>query len=168
MLSGRLIAIYVGAKRRADMQPVDQVEAVAGRGLSGDRFFRQVGIGNPRQEVTLIESESLEALMHESNIELKPSQSRRNLLTQGIRLNDLVKQEFMVGEVRLRGIMLCEPCRHLEALTTAGIKQALRGRGGLRAEVVQGGWLQTGNAIYQPPVSASPSQQSKQAISERK
>lgn len=151
MSLGRLLAIYTAMRRRGDLQRVNEVEAVAGRGLRGDRFFRQDGIGSPRHEVTLIESEALEALARDWNLTLHASQSRRNLLTRGVRLNNLVGGEFSIGEVVLRGIMLCEPCRHLEMLTVSGIKKALRGQGGLRAEILHGGVLRTGDLITLAP-----------------
>jgi MOSC domain-containing protein YiiM len=147
MFQGQLLAIYIGERKRADLQRVEQVEAVAGRGLVGDRFFRREGAGKPDQEVTLIESEALEALARDDGIELEPARARRNLLTRQVPLNHLVGREFVIGEVRLRGIELCEPCSHLEMLTVTGIKKGLCHRGGLRAEVLQGGTLRTGDAI---------------------
>jgi MOSC domain-containing protein YiiM len=147
MFQGQLLAIYIGEVNQADLQRVEQVEAVAGRGLAGDRYFRREGAGKPEQEVTLIESEALEALAREDGIEMEPARSRRNLLTRGVPLNHLVGREFSVGEVRLCGIQLCEPCGHLEKLTVAGVKNGLCHRGGLRAQVLQGGTLRTGDVI---------------------
>lgn len=148
MFQGRVLAIYITPRRRGDLQRVEQVEAVAGHGLRGDRFFRKPECSSPRHEVTLIETEVLDYLAQEHGITLGPGMSRRNLVTEGVALNDLVGQKFTIGAVLLRGIMLCEPCRHLEMMTVGGIKQALCGRGGLRAEVLQGGILQTGDVIH--------------------
>jgi MOSC domain-containing protein YiiM len=147
MADGRLVAIYITARRRGEPRRVEEVEAVTGRGLVGHHFLRQPGLSSPRHEVTLIESESLEYLAREHGIALGPGQSRRNLVTRGVSLNDLVDRQFATGPVVLRGIMLCEPCRHLEMMTVTGIKKALRGRGGLRAEVLCGGMLRTGDLI---------------------
>jgi MOSC domain-containing protein YiiM len=147
MFQGQLLAIYIGDTKRADLQRVERVEAVAGHGLVGDRFFRREGEGKPEQEVTLIESEALAGLARDDGIELEPARSRRNLLTRGVPLNHLVGREFAVGEVRLRGVELCEPCGHLEMLTVVGIKKGLCHRGGLRAQVLQGGTLRTGDVI---------------------
>jgi MOSC domain-containing protein YiiM len=156
MVPGRLGAIYIGARRRADLRPQDQVEAVAGRGLFGDRFFRQPGLGNAEQEVTLIELEAIEALARDHGILLEPGRARRNLLTRGVALNELVGVNFAVGEVVLRGLMLCEPCRHLEALTVAGVLRNLRHRGGLRAQIVQGGMVRTGDPVRLVPKAGAP------------
>jgi MOSC domain-containing protein YiiM len=142
-----LRAIYIGPRRRADLEPVAAAEAVAGHGLRGDRFFREPGTGKPEQEVTLIEQEALDALAADHGIRLGPGQSRRNLVTQGVALNDLVGKEFLVGAVRLRGIMPCDPCGHLEKLTYAGVKKGLHNRGGLRAQIITGGLLRTGDPV---------------------
>jgi len=151
MFQGQLLAIYVAAKKRADLQRVDEVEAVAGHGLHGDRYFQKEGTfsakDGPDREVTLIEMEALEALARETEIELQPGQARRNLITRGVPLNHLVGMEFRVGAVTLRGIRLCEPCNHLEALTVSGVNQGLCHRGGLRAQIVEGGVLRAGDPI---------------------
>jgi MOSC domain-containing protein YiiM len=143
----RLLEIYITARRRGQPERVDAVEAVAGHGLQGDHYFRRESAGNPSQEVTLIESESLAYLADTHGIRLQPGQSRRNLVTQGVALNQLVGKTFTVGNVVMRGVMLCDPCRHLEMLTVAGVLKGLLERGGLRAEIVKGGWLREGNMI---------------------
>src|SRR5437660_113154 len=120
MNEGRLLAIFTASKKRDDLHPVEEIEAVAGRGLLDDRYCRRGepnANGDPGQEITLIESEALDHLKREHGIALAPSQARRNLLTRGVALNDLVGKEFTVGEVLLRGIRLCHPCDHLEAMT---------------------------------------------------
>jgi MOSC domain-containing protein YiiM len=146
-----LEGIFLVPHKREDLQTVEQVEAVPGRGLAGDRYFQQQGTFSdkpgPDREVTLIEIEALEALRRECDIDLRPGQARRNLLTRGVSLNHLVGQEFSVGTVVLRGIRLCEPCKHLESLTVVGGIKGLCHRGGLRAQVVRGGILRTGDSI---------------------
>ena len=97
------------------MHAVDRVEAVAGAGLRGDRYFEPGA--EPARQLTLIESEELERLAAEAGIELAPGESRRQLTTRGVRLNPLVGRRFRVGEVECRGIELCEPCSHLQKLT---------------------------------------------------
>lgn len=150
MFQGQLVAIYVTDRKAAPLHCVDQAEAVAGRGLAGDRYALQEGtFSKPSvdREVTLIESEAVEALARECQITLEPSQTRRNLLTRGVPLNHLVEREFLVGDVVLKGIRLCEPCSHLEKLTTTGVEAGLRHRGGLRAQIVRGGTLRSGCVI---------------------
>jgi MOSC domain-containing protein YiiM len=133
------------------LKGVNQAQAVAGRGLVGDRYFLKEGTfsekDGPDREVTLIESEALEGLAREYEITLQPTQSRRNLLTRGVPLNHLVGKTFTIGNVVLRGIRLCEPCGHLEKLTCKGVEKGLKHRGGLRAQIITGGSLEVGAAI---------------------
>jgi MOSC domain-containing protein YiiM len=147
MFEGQLLAIHIHGPKGEDLRLADSAVAVAGRGLEGDRYFRKPGAGDPATEVTLVESEAVEALKREGVTEIAPVKTRRNLLTRGVPLNHLVGCEFTVGDVVLRGIRLCEPCDHLEGLTVNGIKDGLRHRGGLRAEILNGGTLRLGDAI---------------------
>lgn len=154
MIHGQLIGIFVAPGKGADLQALDTVEAVAGQGLVGDRYYQKEGTfsdkDGPDREVTLIEIEALDALAREYEITLTPAEARRNLLTRGVALNHLVDRTFMIGPVQLRGIRLCEPCGHLEKLTCAGVKKGLIHRGGLRAQVLQAGKLQVGSAVTLP------------------
>ncbi len=151
MFQGTLEGIFVAEHKGEALRSLEAVEAVAGQGLLGDRYYRRAGTfskpGHADREVTLIEIEAIEALEREGDLRVQPGQARRNLVTRGVPLNHLVGREFAVGPVRLRGIRLCEPCGHLEALTVKGIQQGLCHRGGLRAQVVQGGIVRAGDAI---------------------
>jgi MOSC domain-containing protein YiiM len=153
MFQGELVGIFIGPKKREPLQAIAQVEAVAGRGLVGDRYFLQDGTfskkDSPDREVTLVEIESIEAMNRESGIALDAAQVRRNLCTRGVPLNHLVDRDFTVGEVVLHGIRLCEPCSHLESLTCKGVQDGLHHRGGLRARVVKGGILRSGDKIHE-------------------
>ena len=148
---GRVMHLFISPAARGPMLAMDQVQAVAGRGLEGDRYFKGEGtfsatVGRSG-EITLIAMEVLEAVQRENNIRLQPREPRRNVVTRGVALNDLVGKTFCVGGVLLRGLRLCQPCDHLELLTQSGVKQALMNRGGLRAEIVRGGTIHVGDAI---------------------
>ncbi len=149
--SGAVVSLHVAATAAAPMSAVDKARAIPGRGLEGDRYFSQVGTYSnqpgPSREVTLIEVEALEALKRDYQIELEPRNTRRNIVTRGVPLNHLVGRDFQVGEVKLRGIRLCEPCSHLEQLTRPGITRALVHRGGLRAQVLTSGLIRVGDAV---------------------
>lgn len=147
MFQGHLAGICTAQKKRDDLQAIEQAEIKVDGGLVGDRYFRPKDGGKPDQEITLIESEALEALARECGIPLQPVQVRRNLVTRGVPLNHLIDREFTVGEVRLRGIRLCEPCAHLEAMTHQGVREGLLHRGGLRARVIKGGTVRVGDQI---------------------
>lgn len=133
------------------MQPVPSVTAVAGRGLDGDRYFNATGTYSKKsgahREVTLIEIEAIEGLERDYGVKLDPQNSRRNIVTRGVPLNHLVGQEFHVGEVLLRGIRLCEPCAHLAELAQAKVLPGLVHRGGLRAQILTGGTIRTGDDV---------------------
>lgn len=152
--SGRVLAIHITPKAEGDLRPIDSVRAHPGRGLEGDRYFNIAGTFNkpgkelhPSQEATLIEIEALEGLQREHGLSVSPAQSRRNILTQGIRLNDLLHKEFVVGGVRMKGVKLCHPCDYLESRTHAGVKAGLENRGGLRAQVLTEGVIRVGDEI---------------------
>ncbi|MCA1685973.1 MAG: MOSC domain-containing protein, partial [Planctomycetia bacterium] len=106
-----------------------------------------VGKRGVDREVTLIEAEAIEALKREDGVELDPAESRRNIVTRGVALNHLVDREFRVGGIALRGIRLCEPCRHLESMTRAGVMKGLIHRGGLRAQILGEGVLSVGDPV---------------------
>ena len=151
MFQGQLLGIFITPRKGTDLQAIDNVEAVPGSGLVGDRYFDNEGTFStkecPDREVTLIEAEALAGLAREYDLTLQPAQTRRNLLTRGVPLNHLVGKTFSIGPVVLRGIRLCEPCGHLEKLTCKGVEKGLKHRGGLRAQLVTGGVLEVGAAI---------------------
>jgi MOSC domain-containing protein YiiM len=138
-VSGSVEGIHIAAAESELPQPVEAVDVTAD-GVVGDRY------GEAR-DLTLIESEALEGLLAETGIELSAAESRRQVLTRGISLNDLVGQRFTVGGVECVGEELCEPCAHLQGLTKQGVLRGLVHRGGLRADIVQGGHIAVGDEI---------------------
>jgi MOSC domain-containing protein YiiM len=147
--AGTVVEINIAAAHEELPTPVERVEAVAGRGLVGDRNFLADGHPQPGRDadLTLIASEALAALTGETGIALSAAASRRNVLIRGIDLNALDGRRFQVGEVECEGIELCEPCRHLERLTEPGVMRGLVHRGGLRAAIVRGGEIAVGDRI---------------------
>jgi MOSC domain-containing protein YiiM len=154
MWDGKVESIFIAHEAKAAMQAVAEVRAVPGSGLAGDRYFLKQGTffkPEPDFELTLIEAEALEAMKREYQIEVAPSESRRNIVTRGVPLNHLVGKEFQIGGVRIRGIRLCEPCSHLQKLTNREVIKGLRHRGGLRAQILNEGLLKAGDTVW--PVS---------------
>ena len=161
MAHGSLVAIQIGREAEGRLESVAEVRAIPGKGLEGDRYFRGEGSfsknpGSGRQ-VTLVASEMLELLQSEHGIALEAAETRRNLVTKGVLLNDLVGQVFQVGTVRMMGVRLAEPCNHLERLTRPGVMKGLVHRAGLRADILDEGVLRVGDAIVanpnpQPPI----------------
>ena len=78
---------------------------------------------------------------------LEPSEHRRNVVTRGIDLNALVGHEFTVGEVRCRGMRLCEPCTVAQRYAGRPVLRALVHRGGLRADILAGGQIKVGDPV---------------------
>jgi len=149
--NGEVVSIQVGDKAGSKLVVVKEARAVKGRGLEGDRYFHGIGTYSdrpgPDREVTLIESEAIEALERDFQIKLASQDTRRNVVTKGVPLNHLVGRQFQVGEVALRGIRLCEPCSYLESLTKQGVEKGLLHRGGLRAQILKAGTIRVGDTI---------------------
>ncbi len=151
MVKPAVVSIHIARGAKEPTFAVNEVRAVPGKGLEGDRYFNLTGTfcdnPGPAYEVTLIEIEAVDALKRDCGLELNAGETRRNIVTRGVALNHLVGREFKVGPVLLRGIRLCEPCSHLEKLTRHGIISGLTHRGGLRAQVVGEGTIRVGDAI---------------------
>jgi len=150
---GTVESIHIAHRAEQMPHPVEAVAVVAGRGIEGDRYFRTDGDGTFHepdkhgQDLTLIEAEAIEGLAADAGIELEPGEARRNVVTRGVALNDLVGRRFTVGEVEAVGNRLCDPCNHLEKLTRPGVLKGLVERGGLRADVVRGGAIRVGDEV---------------------
>jgi len=151
MFEGRVVAIYVAPGEGAPMEARAEAEALAGKGLDGDRYAVESGkysgtkIG--KRAITLIEREAIAAANDAYDLGLTEQESRRNIVVEGVPLNHLVGREFLVGAVRLRGFDLSEPCVYLEELTGKPARTALLHRGGLRAEIVEGGTIRVGDTV---------------------
>jgi MOSC domain-containing protein YiiM len=155
MKAGVVVSIHTAPEAHAPMISVDAVRAVPGRRLEGDRYFDGTGtfsanIPGPDHEVTLIEVEAMDALKRDYGVQWPPGEARRNIVTRGVAINHLVGREFVVGEVMLRGIRLCEPCSHLAKLTSQRTFRGLIHRGGLRAQILTGGIIRVGDVVREP------------------
>ena len=158
MSAGRIASIHVAAAAKGVMHSLDQVEAIAGVGLEGDRYATRQGTffkPEPDFELTLIEAEAIEALARDYGIQLAPGDARRNLVTRGVALNHLVGREFKIGNVLIRGTRLCEPCSHLQSLTGLQVIKGLRHRGGLRAQILSGGKICVDDHVIAEPAAAN-------------
>src|SRR5438309_1195652 len=147
MADGRVEAIHVTQAAGEPMRAVGRIRVIAGIGLEGDRyaagrghFSASPGTG---RALTLIEAEVLESL----DIALQAGEARRNLTTRGIALNALVGRRFRIGDVLCEGMRLCEPCEYLEGLLKKSLLQPLLHRGGIRADVLEGGELRVGDSV---------------------
>jgi MOSC domain-containing protein YiiM len=151
MFRGKLVGIYTASGPGEPMIANPSIRALEGIGLEGDRYAAKAGKFSDRpgtgREVTLIEREAIAAVNAEGEVDLAEHKPRRNLVTEGVPLNHLVGRTFRVGDVLLRGCRISEPCAYLASLTSPGVSRALVHRGGLRAEIVEGGVIRTGDEI---------------------
>jgi MOSC domain-containing protein YiiM len=133
------------------MRSFGELMLEAGVGVVGDRYALRRGFYSDRhhdgRQVTLFESEALEAIERDYKISLAPTEHRRNITTQGVPLNHLVGKRFSVGGTLLEGVMLSVPCRHIEQITGKEIFNAMVHRSGLMARIVRGGPVRVGDLI---------------------
>ena len=151
MWQGRVVHISLTPVSAQPTHLVDEVRAVAGRGLEGDRYFKADGDPweDPGRELTLISAEAIDALARENDVKLDYKDARRNIITRDVPLNDLVDKEFSVGDVRLRGIRLNQPCTHLAEMTDRKVLKGLVDRGGLKAQILNDGTMRVGDVIQE-------------------
>lgn len=148
-------AIYIAEEGSAPMDRADSVEAVAGRGLRGDRYFTGTGYYSPYDvcQVTFVAREAIDAIDERYGLDLSAGEHRRNVVTSGVDLDRLLDARFRVGGAVFEGTRPRPPCRHVEEVNqerygTSGVAQALQGdRGGICADVVTTGRLRAGDAI---------------------
>ena len=133
-------AIHIGPEEGGPLSSVESVRAFAGKGLEGDRNFRDAG-AKPGQALTLVEAENVE------DVGLPLGGTRRQLTVRGVPLNDLVGKTFKVGDVECYGVELCEPCKHLESMTRPGIIKDLAHRAGINADILTDGVISVGDEV---------------------
>ena len=150
---GRVAEVWLAGAAAEPMRRVDAVEAVAGLGLAGDRYALGGGTWaqypNLEKQVTLIDRDDVAAVAAETASDLTAGDTRRNLVTTGIDLPDLVGHWFAVGDALLFGMKRCPPCTHLERLTGVRLVKAMVHRGGINAAVFAGGPIAEG-AVVRP------------------
>lgn len=148
---GVLLHICIADAGSQPMQERAAARLLAGVGIEGDRYATGKGyyskLPRPDRQVTLIEMETIEAIVRDHRIALVPQETRRNLTTRGVPLNHLVGRRFRVGEVVLNGERLNVPCKYLDALLGRALFGPLTNRSGLNCTIVQGGVIRPGDAI---------------------
>jgi MOSC domain-containing protein YiiM len=138
-VAGLVEGIFFGAVDEGPLEPAGQVQVKGGAGIEGDR--------HGDKDITLFEAEAIEGLKADTGIDLAPHEIRRNVMTRGIALNDLLGHRIRVGEVEAVVTELCHPCSHLQSLTYPGVLRGLVNRGGLNADVVAGGAIKVGDEV---------------------
>jgi hypothetical protein len=140
---GVIEALVLAPAAEAPVRLVREALAIAGQGLQGDRYADGTGTfgsGRPGSALTLVDAAVLDSFDRELD-------HRRNVVVRGTDLNALVGRGFMLGAVRCRGRRLCEPCAHLDRLNDGGVLRPLVHRGGLRADILEGGAIHVGDRL---------------------
>jgi MOSC domain-containing protein YiiM len=135
-------AIHLGAPGRPELWTVESAQAVAGKGLEGDRHFHAGGAASG-QALTLVAAEVVE------EVGLRPGDTCRQVTVRDVDVNALVGKRFRVGEVECFGVELCEPCRHLEEMTQPGIIKELTHRAGINADILVGGVIRVDDPVVE-------------------
>ncbi len=152
LMIGRISAIFVAPTRHAEQSAIDAVQLKMAKGIVGDRYFGR-NQKHPERNLTLIEAEVIESFNRTYGQSIEYNATRRNLITRGIRLNELAGKNFLIGQVLCQGIELCEPCavlaRQLSAsgLSSSEIIRAFKNKGGLKAEILTNGIVYLGDRL---------------------
>jgi len=143
---GKVVEIGIANTKGSQIQKVDKVEVLKGKGLLYDRKFRENN--QKERQITLIEIENINHFNNISNANIPPLDFRRNIITENIRLNDLVGKEFFIGNVKLKAHDLCRPCKYLqEKLKQNNFIKEFMHKGGLRCEILSNGRINVGDII---------------------
>ena len=142
----KVFKIGIAEINNKQVQDVNSIELVANKGIVGDRYFND--FSDPLSQLTLIESENIDYYNTKYNSKIDYLDFRRNIITKGIKLNDLVNQKILIGKVEIEVIDLCRPCRFLQDKLEKDniIKEFLR-RGGLRCRILRSGSVKVGDFI---------------------
>ena len=148
---GIVCSVHIAEDAGAPMRTPAMIEAIAGRGVKGDRYCLGKesgyfsGTKGARRQITLFESEVLDTVLRDNNVSLAPDECRMNVVTRGVPLAHLVGRRFRVGDAVLRGLKLNEPCSRLEDVVGRPVVKALVHRCGLFAEILVGGRIHAGD-----------------------
>ena len=136
------------------MLNVNQIVLEVGKGIFGDRYYNQEGTFSnkgeiePDRDVTLIEIEKIDALNKEHNLDITAEDLRRNIVVSNCDLNSLVDKEFQIGEVVLKGLRLCEPCKYLsDKLNEKKVLSEMVHKAGLRAQIIKSGSIDLNSQV---------------------
>ena len=142
----KVIEIAISESSGRVMKNVYSVESIAGKGLLNDRHFKEDN--EKKSQITLIEIENINHYNQVSRESILPKDFRRNIITKGIKLNELVGSEFFIGEVKVRAHDLCRPCKYLQgSLNQKNLVKELLLKAGLRCEILTDGKIFVGNEI---------------------
>lgn len=142
--------IFIAPTAGADMHPVSKINAVVGRGLQGDRYFKQCGYWDPVEgcQITLITMDEIHMTIKTSPIPLGDGQHRRNLVINGLKPKHLIDKKLRIGTAVFQYQKPRPPCGYLDKLTSNGTAEALRGYAGCCLKVIESGTIEVGDNVY--------------------
>ena len=152
-MKGSVFEIYIADNPKSKMQSIPEASLVAGKGLEGDRYFNGKGTfseklkNNPAVELSLIEKEEIDKFNATHNQNHNYGDFRRNIITEGFQLNDYIGKEFTIGNIKLKGIRLCEPCPYLAETVNPLVLPHMVGLAGLRAQIITSGAIRLGDSV---------------------
>ena len=141
-----VLKLGITANSNQKIKEVETINVLANKGIVGDRHFQE--FNDPYNQISLIESESIDNYNIKFGLNISYVDFRRNIITKGVRLNNLVGKNFKVGAVELVGIDLCRPCKHLSQNLNQNniIKEFLR-KGGIRCQILSSSCILVGDKI---------------------
>jgi hypothetical protein len=153
-MSGKIVKLLISKDPKSAMLSLNQIVLEAGKGIFGDRYYNQEGTFSnkgeiqPDRDVTLIEIEKIDALNKEHNLDITAEDLRRNIVVSNCDLNSLVDKEFQIGEVVLKGLRLCEPCKYLsDKLNNEEVLSQMIHKAGLRAQIIKSGSIDLNSQV---------------------
>ena len=155
-MEGIIESILISGNAGGEVVSQSSVELEIGRGIVGDRYHLSKGTYSKKLEkthdfeITLIEREEIDVFNQATGLNYDAATFRRNLVTRGIRLNDLVGKEFNIGDVKFRGVRLCEPCAYLSDLLGPDFLSLMVHKAGLRAQILVNGSIEVSDSICGP------------------
>ena len=142
----KVFKIGITDKNNKKINEVKSIEVLENKGVVGDRHFDE--FNDPYCQLSLIESENIDFYNSKYNLNIPYVDFRRNIITKGVRLNNLIGKRFLVGNVKVEGIDLCRPCRHLtEILNQENILKEFLRKGGLRCQILSSSIINVGDNI---------------------
>ena len=141
-----VLKIGITANNNQPIKEVNSIEVIAKKGIVGDRHFHE--FNDPYNQLSLIESENIDEYNIRFGLNISYIDFRRNIVTKGIQLNDLIGKKLSVGNVELEVIDLCRPCRHLtEMLDQRNVLKEFLRKGGLRCQILSSSKISVGDKI---------------------
>ena len=142
----KVFKLGITSNNNKKIEEVESIEVLANKGVVGDRHFDNYN--DPYCQLSLIEAENIDEYNLKFGLNIPYLDFRRNIITKGIKLNDLVGKKLSIGNVEVEGIDLCRPCRHLtEMLDQENILKEFLRKGGLRCQILSSSKINVGDTI---------------------